>query len=226
MNAQKNIIFDWNSTLLDDFPIIHECMNHIMQRVGKAPISIDQFRAAYEVPFETLYTNLGFADDEVDHVMNLDRHVFHDVYEPKAENAPLRDGAAELLQHAHDNGVHAYILSNHIVEPIRTQLRRLEIEHFFTEVLAYATRETQFRDMTKGERLRLFMAEQGIAGSGSMIVGDSVEEIEIARAIGMISVAITGGGALEERLRAEKPDYVIHSLHELKPILLERGFVS
>ena len=59
-----------------------------------------------------------------------------------------------------------------------------------------------------------------------MIVGDSVEEIEIAREQGLISVAITGGCASEDRLRGEKPDYLIHSLHELKPILQERGFAS
>ena len=60
----------------------------------------------------------------------------------------------------------------------------------------------------------------------TMIVGDSVEEIHIARDQGLISVAITGGCVSERRLRAEDPDYVIHTLHELKPIMLERGFVS
>jgi phosphoglycolate phosphatase len=224
--ARKHVIFDWNSTLLDDFPIIHDCMNHIMRHVGKAPISIEQFRASYEVPFENLYLNLGFADSEVHHVMNLDRHVFHDVYEPKAANAPLRAGAADILRHVRAQGIGAAILSNHIVDPIKTQLSRLGIDHLFDEVLAYATRETQFRDMTKGERLRRYREQHGIAPQNTMIVGDSVEEIEIAREQKLISVAITGGGALEERLRSEKPDYVIHALHELKPILEERGFAS
>lgn len=224
--GSKHIIFDWNSTLLDDFHIIHECMNHVMQHVGRPPITMEQFRASYEVPFELLYTNLGFEGHEVEKVMNADRHVFHNHYEPRAENAGLRDGASEILQHAKNHGLQTYILSNHIVDPIRTQLRRLSIEHFFTEVLAYATQATQFVDMTKGERLRRYRVEKGIADQPAMIIGDSVEEIEIARAQGIVSVAITGGGALEERLRQEKPDYVIHSLHELKPIMEERGFVS
>ncbi len=123
--------------------------------------------------------------------------------------------------------LHSYILSNHIVDPIRTQLRRLEIEHFFAEVLAYADRATQFKDMTKGERLRRYRVAQRHRGpQDTMIVGDTVEEIQIAREQGLISVAITGGCASEERLRAENPDYLIHSLHGLKPILQERGFVS
>lgn len=222
----KHIVFDWNSTLLDDFHIIHECMNLIVQKAGRPAVSEDHFRAAYEVPFERLYMNLGFTESEADHMMDLERSAFHDYYEPRAENAPLREGAAEVLQEAHDHHLQTYILSNHLVEPIRTQLRRLSIEHFFTEVLAYATRETQFRDMTKGERLRRYMADKKITGQNAMIIGDSIEEIEIARAGGLISIAITGGGASEARLRSEKPDYVIHSLRELKPIMQERGFVS
>ena len=226
MSKRAQIIFDWNSTLLDDFHIVHECMNRVMAHAGKPAVSMEDFRASYEVPFEMLYLNLGFAESEVEKMMEHDRHVFHNHYEPRAENAGLRDGAADILQHVKDNGLQSYILSNHIVEPIRNQLRRLSIEHFFTEVLAYATHATQFKDMSKGERLRRYRVDHGQTDHPAIIVGDSIEEIQIAREQGLISVAITGGGALEKRLRDERPDYVIHSLHELKPILAERGFVS
>jgi phosphoglycolate phosphatase-like HAD superfamily hydrolase len=80
--------------------------------------------------------------------------------------------------------------------------------------------------MSKGKRLSIYMSEKHIDPKHGIIVGDSIEEIEIGRAEGMVTVAITGGGAAEQRLRAEKPDYVIHSLHELKPILRERSFVA
>ena len=222
----KHIIFDWNSTLLDDFPIIHDCMNRIMQHVGRPVVTMEHFQRCYEVPFEQLYVNLGFTPNEADKMMELERNMFHDFYEPSVKEAPLRDGATEILRHVRDKGLGAYILSNHIVEPIKGQLKRLSIDHLFDEVLAYATRETQFRDMTKGERLRRYREEHGMAKHDALIVGDSVEEIEIAHQQDLISVAITGGGALEERLRQERPDYVIHSLHELKPILEQRGFVS
>jgi phosphoglycolate phosphatase len=103
----------------------------------------------------------------------------------------------------------------------------LGIEHFFEDVLAYADREDQqTRSMSKGDKLRHFMQQEDIYGHPTIIVGDSVEEIEIAQEQGLISVAITGGCVSEERLRAAHPDYVIHSLHDLKPVLAERGFVS
>jgi phosphoglycolate phosphatase len=170
---------------------------------------------------------MGFTDVQVERLLSLENSAFyHGHYEPMAHAADLREGAVDILTHAQTHGVQTLILSNHIVDAIRPQLRRLNIEHLFGEVLAYADRATQFRDMTKGERLRRYMQKHGMTQKDAIIVGDSVEEIEIAHEQGLIGVAITGGCASEERLRKTNPHHVIHSLTELKPILQERGFTS
>lgn len=226
MVSKKHIIFDWNGTLLDDFHSMHACMNIVMQKVGHEPVSADFFRAHYDVPFERLYKNLGFADHEIASLVEHDRDTFYHHYEPMADKAHLRIGAVDMLDYARAHDVQSVILSNHIVDPIRTQLKRLSIEGHFSEVLAYPDRPTHFKDMTKGQRLQKFIAKHGVPSHQTIIVGDSVEEIQIAHEQNLIGVAITGGCVSEERLRAEKPHHVIHSLHELKPILHERGFVS
>jgi phosphoglycolate phosphatase len=222
----KHIVFDWNGTLLDDIHALHECTNVLLESLGHKRVPLDDFRANYFIPFDQFYRKLGFDDAQVEKLMDLENSVFHDNYEPLAHKIGLRKGAEEILRHTRANGVRNYILSNHIVDPIRAQLRRLDIEQHFTEVLAYADRATQFRDMTKGERLRRYRQEHNIAPEHTIIIGDTAEEIHIAHEQGLTSVAITGGCATEERLRAENPDHLIHSLPELRPILEERGFVS
>jgi len=221
----NSIVFDWNCTLLDDFGAMIECMNLIMAEVGHPPITAEFFRTHYDVPFERLYRNFGFKGETLNKVMELDRDFFHRHYEPMAERQNLRPGAKDIFLAADAHGVETIILSNHIVDPIKTQLNRLGIHHHFTEVLAYADLETQFVDMTKGERLRRHRAQDARHHGEALIVGDSIEEIEIAHEQNLISVAITGGCVSETRLRAAKPDYVIHSLHELAPIMRERGLV-
>jgi phosphoglycolate phosphatase len=224
--ASKTLVFDWNCTLLDDIHAMHVCTNKLLESEGYQPMHIDAFRANYTVPFEHLYRNMGFTDVQIERLLSLENSAFHDHYEPMAHEANLREGAVDILTHAHANGVQSLILSNHIVDPIRVQLRRLEIEHLFDDVLAYADRHVQFKDMTKGERLRRFMVKHGLTPQQTIIVGDSVEEIQIAHEQDLIGVAITGGCVSEERLREENPHHVIHSLAELKPIMQERGFTS
>jgi len=225
-SSAKFIVWDWNGTLFDDFDAMLTCNNIIFERFGHAPSTPDTYRQHYEIPFSALLRNQGFKDDEVAALDELSKEIFHDQYEPHAASINLREGAEELLRDASKYGIQSLILSNHLVEPIRAQLKRLKIDHLFAEVLAYANRGVQFRDMTKGEKLRHYMKNQPVRAGNTLIVGDSTEEIEIARTQGLISVAITGGCVSEARLRAEKPDYVIHSMRDLKPILQERGFVS
>ncbi|MDP9126954.1 MAG: HAD family hydrolase [Pseudomonadota bacterium] len=224
--ATKNLVFDWNGTLFDDIHALHASTNRLLELEGHQPVTLDTFRDNYTVPLEDLYRKMGFDQTQVARLMSLENSSFHDSYEAMAETTQLREGARDILIHVRDHKVQSVILSNHIVDPICAQLRRLEIDHLFFEVLAYADRATQFRDMTKGERLRRFMVKHDLSPEHTIIVGDSVEEIHIGREQGFVSVAITGGCASEERLRAENPNYLIHSLHELKPILLAEGFAS
>lgn len=226
MSAQKTIVFDWNGTLFDDFDAMLKCNNIVFEKFGKPAATADAYREFYEVPFGTLLRNHGFSVEEVTTIDEQTKHIFHDHYEPHAELLGLRKGADEILRQAHARGIRNLILSNHLVAPIRAQLSRLKIEHLFSEVLAYSDRATQFRDTTKGEKLQRYMKHVALEPRQALIIGDSTEEIAIARDQGLISVAITGGCVSEARLRQARPDHLIHAMHELKSILEERGFLS
>jgi len=52
-----------------------------------------------------------------------------------------------------------------------------------------------------------------------LIVGDSTEEIEIGKRIGIKNVAITGGWVATSRLKNAQPDYLINNLGKLRSII-------
>ena len=220
------VVFDWNGTLLDDLHAVHESVNRILETGGHPRISLDYFCDHYENTPLALYGGFGFSPAAIETMLELEQNSFHDHYEPLAEIAILREGALDILDYNKAHNINSIILSNHIVGPIRQQLQRLDIEPFFSAILAYSDRVTQFRDMTKSERLHQYMDQHDIARDCTLIIGDSVEEIDVARAQGLISVAITGGCASETKLRSAKPDYVIHALPELATIIEERGFAA
>ena len=47
----RNIIFDWSGTLVDDLPAVWEATNHVFAQSGIAPLSLEQFRAEFALPF-------------------------------------------------------------------------------------------------------------------------------------------------------------------------------
>jgi phosphoglycolate phosphatase len=226
MNAPaKFIVWDWNGTLLDDAPIVHSFVNATFKHFGREPMDIETFRVHSEAPIENFYRKLGFTEPQIQMIFNGEDNFVRTHYEPVVDTTELRHGAKEVLRDMQAQGVQSLILSNHIINPIRRHLKRLEAESYIVEVIAYPDYGAEHRGEAKGDKLRRFMAGQSKPQS-AVIIGDTIEEIEIARDQGLISVAVAGGYTDADRLRAARPDLLVHSLHELKPILQERGFVS
>ncbi|MGY8684052.1 HAD family hydrolase [Bradyrhizobium sp. UFLA05-153] len=218
------LVFDWNGTLLDDADALLQTTNAILKRFGRATIDMNTFRDHCDVPLSIFYRNLGMSESEVAATDRDGSAIFHDAYEPLASNVNLREGARTMLEIAREQAASSIIVSNHIVDPLRSQLQRLGINDYFDEVLAFESRATQYKSMSKGERLRLYMQENDLKPPATFIIGDMPVEANIARDLGLISIAITGGFVSESRLRAAEPDYIVHNHHELLPILQGHGF--
>lgn len=217
------IVFDWNGTLLDDANAVLQTINAILSRFSHAAIDMHKFREEFELPLSVFFRKLDMSKDEIELVHSNDSAIFHDTYEFLASGTALRKGVRNLLLTARQQAMQTVIVSNHIVEPIRAQVRRHGVETHVTDILAFESRATQFRSMSKEDRLRLYMLTNDLSPDRTVVVGDMPVETEIARNLGLISVSIAGGFVSEARLRAAQPDYIIHEHHELAPILQKHG---
>jgi phosphoglycolate phosphatase-like HAD superfamily hydrolase len=100
------------------------------------------------------------------------------------------------------------------------QLKRLEIDRYIPYILGRATHDhSHLTIRSKQGRLHQLVKELGLKPSEVMCIGDSREEIEIAKELGYVSVGICGGCFSVKRLKAAKPDYLIKNLSEIKTIL-------
>lgn len=224
--TQPTIVFDWNCTLLDDMPLVVESHNAMHKAFGKDPVTTETYQQNFVMPTHNFYRFLGFSDEVIKRDFLTIQNIFHDYYEAHVDTQSLRHYAHELLDNTQRHGMNRIILSNHLEQPIKAQLSRLNIGHHFDHVLAYADRATQFKHETKGQRLARFIAEHKMDPANCVIIGDTAEEIHIARELGMIGVAITGGFYSTERLEAERPDHLVHGLDEFHAVLRQRGWVS
>lgn len=222
MRSIQTIVFDWNGTLFDDAAIACQCFSGLVEKLGFPRIPLNTFQEKYDVPLDRFYYAIGLTDADIGYFGPRKMGDFHDHYERLADQTPLREGAATLLERNHRNGLTQLILSNHLVEPIRRQLERFHVADFIKSILAYPDREHQFVGGPKGDRLRRVIDEHKLDPSTMMIVGDSPEEMNIGRSLGLVSVAIAGGYVAESRLIQAKPDHMIASLTELEVLLAGR----
>jgi phosphoglycolate phosphatase-like HAD superfamily hydrolase len=215
----KLATWDWNATLIADTRACMDTDNHVLETFGGTPVTLKQYRETIIIPAVDFYAQHGCDREEL--LANSERlgKVFHSFYEPRAARCRTRRGAREALEFLKANSIDSVILSNHTFRGIEFQLKRLNIADYFAEILANSELDGSMKGRNKLDKLAHYLSTNGYKGSEVLIIGDSPEEIEIGRKLGLVTIAITRGYYSTSRLRAAKPDYLIGNLAEIKPIV-------
>ncbi len=215
----KLVAFDWNGTIFADTDACLEAVNEVCKSLGLKPISLTTFRQHFDVPIRKGYLGMGIPASVLDKKIKEISSGFHTNYEPRAIKVRSRAFAKQLLQRLSKNHIQAIIFSNHIDEPIKTQLKRLSLDKYFSEVLANSHLETAFKGRAKQEKLKNYIEGQNLLAKEILVVGDTIEEVEIGKKLGSFTVAITYGFCSTSRLKAANPDFLISNLREVMGII-------
>ena len=212
----KTVVFDWNGTLFDDIAHTLRATNVILEHLGHKPVTLEHYREHCQIPLAHMYKAFGVDMDEMVRRKEEIHEMWISAYDSGAKKAALRPGVNSMLRELNERGNRTVILSNHTVENISGHVRRLDVHGHFEAILAYDHYGAAFTKNVKGERLKTYIEGRRI--EHGVIVGDTEEEIDIARAHGLISVAVTGGVVSEQRLKQARPDFLIHDFGEIPAI--------
>lgn len=225
MTARKLIVFDWNGTLLDDAPSNLAGFNAVIAHFGLPPTTLETYRAVMGFPVIHAYVQMGITTD--DYLKHIDEvgQIFLDHYIPHAVQAPLREGSVEILDWLLDHNYDLAILSNFIQEHLEDQLSQRHILHKFKHISGNQVFDRhEHTNTTKLGRLQQILDGQNYDISSSFIVGDSLEEPELARQAGLKCISVTWGCIAPARLKNAAPDFIINSMDQMRDILGNDSF--
>lgn len=218
--GHKLVVFDWNGTLLSDAKASWLAGNECLKFYGAPPLSYADYREHFTFPIIHFYKKCGLCTDHVLKHKDAANEIFQNAYEELSARARTRRGARGLLDHLQTQNITSIILSNYRTEKIQSHLGRLKLESHISTVLAHDCDGTTIMEKTSKEgRLSDYMAKRNYKPSDVIIVGDSAEEPDVARKLGLTSIGITDGYITEKRLRKAKPDYIVHSLQQITPLI-------
>ncbi len=220
----KLAVFDWNGTLIDDSHCNWEGANHCLAAFGKGPITYEQYRETMDFPVLHFYARNGIdADTYLQNFQNAGM-AFLDNYKKLAAQAPLRRGATELFDWLLDRGYDLMVLSNFVQHELEQQMADRHVLPYFKHICGnYAFNEVEHSRTNKHERLAAQIEKHGYDAAQGFIIGDSLEEPEIARHYGMTAFSVTWGCFSPERLQKGGTDHLIDELAEVSEILQKQG---
>lgn len=217
----KLVAFDWNGTLLADAVVCWKIDNVIFKELNKPLMSFKRYQEIFDVPVSKMLLKHGFTQKELDTHSEYIVHSFHSAYEAWAVKARTRTGTREILKWLKKRKISVIIFSNHSLTGLDKQMKRLKIGKYFDAIIGNDARGASFKSRTKKEKLEGYIKKSGFKANEVLVVGDTIEEIQIGKALKAKTAAITGGYQARKLLKNEKPDYFITNLLELKKIVLK-----
>ena len=140
-------------------------------------------------------------------------------YEEMIHEARPLPGAAELLRHCHRSGLSVVIATSAVADELNVLLRKLEADD---AIDAQTTADDIEVPKPDPQVFRKAMEVGGINPRRALAVGDSIWDVQAARAAGIACIAVESGGYSEHELNEEGALHVYRDVQEL----LDQFFTS
>lgn len=182
----RNILWDWNGTILNDTPVAFEATNILLERYGYPTITLEYYRDNIDTPIVNFYSkifDLNKRDLEI-----LDNE-WGALYNQLSDKIGLHEGVRELLRFFAGENCCQVILSAFKTEVINKYAHKFSLEKFFEDILGTQNIVTESKTI-RGKR---YMKEYGFAPEQTLYIGDTVHDFDTAFALGVDCVLFSGG---------------------------------
>jgi len=177
------LIFDWDNTLVDTWPTIHDALNIMLPQMGHAPWAIAETKQRVRQSLRDAFPALFGARWEEARKIYLD--AFEAIHLDRLQPLP---GAAALIAGLHAEGRYLALVSNKTGMLLRKEVEALGWSRYFARIIGAGDAE---RD--KPDRAPVDLALDGSAhqaGEAVWFVGDTGIDMECAVNAGCVPVLV------------------------------------
>ena len=182
----RQVLWDWNGTLLDDVAYGMAVRNRTFPAFGLPTVdSIEEYHRQFTFPIRLYYERAGVTDD----IFVAVAHAWMDEYVRGFPTVPLHADARAVLDRFAQSGIRQVVLSATKRTMLIDQIAQFGIQHYFHDLLGLG-------DIYAGSKEdigRQYLLTCGIAPSETLMIGDTLHDADVARAIGAHCVLVARG---------------------------------
>lgn len=196
LSGIRNLIWDWNGTLLDDTRLCVEIIGQMLAGSSLPAITADAYRERFGFPVVRYYEQLGF-DIRPASFEKLSE-LFISTYHSRAETCPLHAEAVAFARRWRLSGREQAVLSASRQDHLEAAVGRNRLTELFRVLAGTA----DIYAAGKSERGRQLIRQLGWQPEQTLLIGDTDHDAEVAATIGAPCLLIARGH--QSRARLEK----------------------
>jgi HAD superfamily hydrolase (TIGR01549 family) len=204
----QGVLFDWDGTLLDSYHADSSAYLAMFREMG-IPWGIEELTQHYSPNWYAVYRAAGLPKHRWDDADAAWRKQY------TKHKPSLIKGVPRILTKL--RGRHRLgLVTSGDRDRVTRQLREFKLTRLFSARVCSGDTP---RKKPHPEPLRLALQKMRLAPGDCVYVGDSPEDIEMARHAGVRAIGVLGPFPTENRLRAAKPELLLNSIQELTEAL-------
>lgn len=196
IKAYKNIIWDWNGTLLNDLDLCLNIANGMVADHRKTPLTLTEYKNAFGFPITGYYEKIGI-DLEKESFDTL-TNKFVSQYNEGVKGCDLHNGVFTILKQLRHLQKDQYILTAAHLDLVHPLLNRFDVHKYFEVVEGV----DNFKAEGKVNRGIQLMQNHQIVNEHTVLIGDTYHDYEVASAMEVDCILIANGHQSKERLIA------------------------
>ncbi len=204
----KHIIWDWNGTLFNDVELCANIMNLLLDEANLPKIDIEKYRDVFTFPVIEYYKALGHDTGEEN--WQKISHQFINTYEANKYEYQIYSDAVKVLEYVTSLGISQSILSAYKQETLDELVSHFNLSKYFVKLVGL----DNIYAVSKLDNGLKWIKELGLQKGEVLLVGDTLHDCEVAKAIGADSVLLSLGHQSKEKLSVCNIP-IIDSLSEL-----------
>jgi phosphoglycolate phosphatase len=174
----KAIIFDWDNTLVDTWPLIQNAIDTTMVAMGHEPWGLVKVRDNVHKSMRESFPEI-FGDD-----WQKAGEIYKNTYRNShLELIQLLPNALELINEIHAQGILQFIVSNKIGATLRKEAAKIEVDQKFFALIG-ATDANADKPSKEPVELALMGCDLDPKKDEIWFVGDTITDVECAYASG------------------------------------------
>ena len=174
----KEIVWDWNGTLINDTSLCVDILNKILFLHDQPSISIEYYRNNFSFPVSAFYKiiSLPSSGKKFDDVSLS----FISEYRLKWKECNLQPGVLQILKLIKQLGLRQSILSAGNQSDVEVFLDHFKLESFFNQVFG----TDNIKAEGKIELGKKFITDSNLRSDEILLVGDTIHDLHVANEIG------------------------------------------
>jgi len=192
--GKKHIIWDWNGTILDDVSYAVETINWQLARHDRPQLSLAEYRAIFDFPIRQYYDRLGFDYERASFETLC--HEYVEQYMSGYQICRPFEPVLGVLRASRSQCEHQSILSASEQSSLEQMIAHFAIGDLFDHIYGIDNRFAASK-LDSGRRL---IETSGVGCEDTVMVGDTLHDVEVARALGIDIVLVDHGHHAREKL--------------------------